>query len=863
MPELFALLGRLGRRAAVLLRWRRHQEELREEIAQHAALRQLELEVRGLPSGEAAAAASRAMGNVTVQREQSHGIWMLGWLSSVHRDLAFALRSMRRQPAFSAAAVLGLAAGLGFSAAAFTAYNAFMLRGWDVREPSRLVALYATSTGAPGNRRASGFTIDQMRAFAADARTIDGVISYEKVRPDGTGGITAAPVSASYFGVLGVPMALGRPFSADEDRIGAPAAVVVISHDWWTRQYGADSDVLGRVERVRGVPFTIIGVAREGFGGTDFGRADAWIPLTAMPLVRPRDGISLTALAQSDRCCVHLAARLAPAVTRREAETELTTILERMRRPDIDTLVRSVTTRDFTTGGTSGPNVNAEMVPLFLMIFAGVGVIQLLACANVANLLLARAASREREIGVRLALGASRARLVRQLMTESLLLAMFAAVPALALAQWLPPWIVRLLTTDALTLRFTPDARVLLVLLALTVVSCVLFGLAPALHATRRVVPQRTRVPLRSVFLSAQVTFCMVLLGAAGLLVRSAREARSVDMGFEVAGLSEVMITLPANEDASAGLARLRNALPALVEAAGLRQVAFVAHPPFAVLSSQVRFGAEDRDLTVPTIVASPEYFAVARLPLLAGRIFRADSSASGEIVVNALLAESLGGATAAVGRTLVVDSVPRTVVGVVPTARDVDLRVAQRALYVNYRWRSAPRLLVRATEAEAQRLGIAVRSINDGIGVSVRPYQWYIENELSGATAAAAMAGAMGLLALVLASVGIFGVFSFWVRQRQRDIGIRMALGATRGHVLGLVLGASARAMVWGLAIGTFGAIGVALGLRSALYGVSTLDPLTIGSALMVMVVTSLLATALPAWRAVHVNPVDSLRED
>jgi predicted permease len=583
-----------------------------------------------------------------------------------------------------------------------------------------------------------------------------------------------------------------------------------------------------------------------------------------MPLVRPSDGVSRGPLAQSDRCCVNLSARLASGVSRAAAETELTAIMARLMRPGVDTLVRTVTTHPFTTIGTSGPDANAEIAPVFLMIFAGVAVVLLLACANVANLLLARAASREREIGVRLALGASRARLVRQLMTESLALALVAGIPALAIAQWLPPWIVRLVTSDVTTLRFTPDARVLGVVLLLAVVSCVAFGLAPALHATRARMPQRTRVPLRSVFLSAQVTFCLVLLVAAGLFVRSAQAVRSIDMGFETAGLSEVMMTPSANEDPATVVARLAVSVPALVRESGLTEVAYTQHQPLAVPLSRVRLGTDGHEERILTVIASPEYFAVTRLPLLAGRPYRADDGARSEIVINALLAAELGGPGAAIGRTLVVDSVPRTIVGVTRTARDVgDLRVERRALYVNFDWRSAPRVLVRASDADAQRLGLAVRAMDERMGIAVRSYGWYIDNYFAGATAAAAMAGALGILALVLAAVGIFGVFSFWVRQRQRDIGIRMALGARRGHVLGLVLGASARAMGWGIVLGLAGAVGVATILRSSLYGLSVFDPVTFGAAVGVLLTTALLATALPTWRALHVNPAESLRAD
>ena len=235
---------------------------MREEIAQHAALRQRAFEAEGLAPAAAAAATARTMGNVTVSREGARRVWSLRWFESVWQDLAFAWRSMRRQPAFSVAAVLGLAGGLGFGAAAFSAFNALALRGWDVPERDRLVALFATSTGAPGNRRSSGFSYDQMQAFATRATTLDGVFAWERTHPDGTGSITTAPVSASYFSVLRVPMAMGRAFTADEDRPGAPSAVIVLSNAWWRNELDSSASVLGTAVRVNGVPFTVIGVVQ-------------------------------------------------------------------------------------------------------------------------------------------------------------------------------------------------------------------------------------------------------------------------------------------------------------------------------------------------------------------------------------------------------------------------------------------------------------------------------------------------------------------------------------------------------------------------------------------------------------------------
>jgi predicted permease len=859
MPEVF---GRLWRRLTVIVRWRSHQDELREEIAQHLALRQRAFEASGMGPADAAAAASRAMGNVTVTREQSRRVWSVQWFERVWQDTAYALRSMLRQPLFTGVAMLGLAGGLGFSSAAFSAFNALALRGWDLPQHDELAPLFATSTADPGNRSASGFSYDQMQMLATRASSLNGVFSYQRWRPDGTGSITAAPVSAAYFDVIRVPMMMGRSFRPEEDRVGAPTAVIVLSHAWWSTQRDSARDVLGSVERVRGVPFTVIGVAAPGFAGTDLLGVDAWIPMTAMPLVRPRDRVSRTALAQSDLCCVSVIARLAPGVSRAEAASEVTALLAQTMRPGIDTLVRTASANRFTLVGVSGPNVGAEIAPIFILIFGGVGVVLLLACANVANLLLARAATREREIGIRLALGASRGRLIRQLMTESLLLALLAGLPALAIARWLPVRIMNVFTKDSITLTFTPDARVLALTFGLAVASCVLFGLVPALHATRPITTQRHRLPLRSLFLSAQVTFCVVLLVAAGLFVRSAQAGRVLEMGFTHEGVHELMLSLPANEDEAARTQRLHIKLPELVARAGVRESAFTEYAPFAVGSVLLAINGEAARFSA--VSSSPEYFALMRIAMLAGRPFATGAAGTNEVVVNALLADRLGGTAQVIGRTLVVDSVPRTIVGVVQDARDVgDLRRASPAVYRPFGWRTSPRVLVRAPTEQAQELARLIRARDAGLGVSVRPYQWYIENTLSGATGAATMAGALGLLALVLASVGIFGVFSFWVRQRQRDIGIRMALGATRSSILRMVVGATGRAVGWGLVIGLVLSVAVAMLLRSSLYGLSPFDPRSFGAAIGILLLAAFLATLLPAWRAVHVDPMETLRSD
>lgn len=851
--------GRLWRRLAVLWRWRTHQDELREEIAWHAEMRRAEFERQGLAPADAAAAANRAMGNITAVRETSRGIWLGRWIESVWQDLAFGLRSMRRNVGFTLTVVGGLGAGLGCCAAAFSTYNAFVMRGWAVREPARLVALFATSDDGSRDRRRAGFSLAQMEAFATRASRLDGVIAYERWRPDGSGSITVVPVSGNYFTVLGVPMLRGRAFDASEDRIGAPVSVIVLSESYWRTRLSSAPDVVGSSVRVRGLPFVVIGVAAAGFNGTDLSQVDAWIPLAALPLVRPTEEVARTALADRDACCLQVAARLAPGASAQGVAEELTAILASVARPGIDTIPRRVRANAFTLVGAAGPDVIEEVKPIFLLLGAGTALVLLLACANVGNLLLARAAVRQREITTRLALGASRARIVRQLMTESLLLALLAGLPALLIASWLPPRILSLLTPDALALTFPADVRVAAVTALLVLLSCVLFGLAPALAATRRLTESRERVPLRSLFLSAQVAFSCVLLVVAALFLRSARQQRDVALGYTYDAVRELRLDPPADQSDTMVAARLATTLPQLLETSGL-PFAFTSSPPFGSGSVALKgAGVDLRD--VPLKRASSGYFAVLSIPLLAGRRYR-DADAR-EVVVNAALAEALGGVRNAVGSTVAIERVPYEVVGVVGDARDIRIRDVAVAAYAPLEWREVPQVLVRASAEETRVLRQRLADAEPSLDVSWREYRWYVDRALSGSITAAILAGGLGLLALALASIGMFGVFSYWVRQQRREIGIRMALGAAPSQVVRAVLRTSARAVGWGLMAGLGLAIIGAFVVRSSLYGVSALDPVAFVGTAGLLVLAALVATLLPARRAAQVDPSESLRAD
>lgn len=862
--DLRDTLGRLARRMRALMQWRRFDADLAEEMAAHEAMRREEFERDGLSARDAAHAARRAMGDSTVMRESARGVWRLGWMRDALQDLVYGARALRRSPSFALVAVLGLGGGLGFAAAAFNGYSAFTARGWDVHEPDRLVALYALPRGRETSRGLSGMSIDQINMLAAEARTLDGVFGHLRTRPDGTGAIVAAPVTAGYFGVLGLPMQKGRGFLPEEDRIGAPQQVLVVSHAYWTTTLAARADVIGSTVRVAGVPFSVVGVTPPGFHGTDLLRVEAWYPMAAVPVVKRNIGID-AATTRSSACCVAVAARLAPGVSKEEAAAEVSTLLERMRRPGIDTVPRAAVVNAFTMIGSAGAKVQDEFTPVFAIIAGGVGAVLLLACANVANLLLARASARRREIGIRLALGASRGRIVRQLMTESFMLALLASVPATAIAYWTPHWVLTLLTPDAHTMQFAVDARLLLFTAGLVLATCMLFGLAPALHASRPLSIERTRLPLRSVFLSAQVCFCTVLLVGTALFWRSAQQAHEIDLGFATRGVTELRVSIPATADAATRSAELSRELPVDAAGAGVHRVAYTSGALFNPNGAQVRAPDDAPGNTESVGRVRPvtrEYFSLLDIRLMRGRPFTADTALH-EVVINQALAQRLGARHGVVGGTLLVGTTPRTIVGIVDAVHDVGFRDVRPAFYEPYTWDAAPRIIVRDDPAGARRLAAAIMARDPSLTVSIRTFDWYVDEALTTSTFAASLSGVMGTLALVLATIGMFGVLSYWVQQRQQDISVRMALGAAPRDIVSLVLGATGRAVGWGLLLGVVVAVGGARLIQGMLFGLSPLDPLAYAGAGAVIGAAAILAITVPVWRAVRIEPIRALRAD
>jgi macrolide transport system ATP-binding/permease protein len=868
-------MHKLLRRLRYIFRQRRLEAELREELESHRRMREQELEARGASAADAAYASRRALGNTTLAREDARRVWIWPWLESLSQDSRYAVRSLARQPGFTAIALGTLAAAIGLNTSFFTVFGAAVFRPWPVPEPDRVVRVF-------NGYGAGGFSHAAFRHLAANTKTFDGLFAARSAGNNVIGEDRARVfwVTGDYFRVLRVPMAMGRPFSADDDRLNAPA-VAVLSEGYWQRRFGGDPSVVGKTISIEDVPVTVLGVAARAFAGTTTDRMDLWMPMFAAGALRPnerwvRDELRRTAAGPVVRGTLSIAGRLAPGVTVRQAESELALLAAQLQ--SASGAGHGVVLTDTTAlAGPKGGRPTA-----FANMFAAVMLVLLLACANVGNLLLARSAARRREVAVRLSLGASRARVVRQLLTESFVLAGGAAIPGLLIASYLPRLLTDAISGRPTALQLEPDALVLGYTLVLCAIATLLFGLAPALHATRTSVAVAlkddtarpgVRFSLRGLLLSAQVALSVVLVVAAALLLRGVRHARGIDHGFDLDAVSVVTLDVPVSAYDAQRTRAFSTQLAQEIEGfGGGDPVAITQAVPFAggniKGSFEVPGRAEEEFNTVFDV--SPRYFDVLGIPLVAGRMLAPADAGRGVVLVNESLARRLWTIEGAVGQRIVAPAngwnMPGEleIVGVVRDAHNVDLLNVGPTIYQPYSGRSVPFVLTRAKNAAAlEQIAAAVRRIDPRVRTRVAPLSETVDSILRGSRLTATLASAVGLLALTLASIGMFGVFAFWVQQRTREIGIRMALGARAAAVVWTVLASSGRSIASGLVVGSVAAIVASGLLRRSLFGLSPLDPIAYLAAVALLTVAAVLATLVPARRAVRVDPVVALRHE
>lgn len=869
---------RLLRRLWAMLRVRRLDTDLEEELQFHRAMKEQELQRAGLSADQARLAARAALGNVTRSREDARAVWLRPWLESVWQDIVYTVRSLRRQPGFTLVAVVALGVAIGLNTSLFTVFAGLALRPMTgLTEPARVVTV--THMSPVGRIGAIGLSVPEFRFLDEGARTVNGLVAHRalsvNLESEQVGRSTPAyGVTGDYFDVLGVRMEHGRGFLASEDRRESPARVAVLSHQLWRTRFGGRT-IVGEQIRIDGLPHTVVGITPREFIGPEGDPNRVWLPLSSIPTLRVEFGALLD---RWQDCCVQVTGRLAEGTSRSQAATELQALSERFR--------ASVgqDPRQIVIGGTQflHGRGKGEALAIIGVLFTGITLLLLIACANVGNLLLARAAARLGEIGVRLSIGASRRRIVRQLLTEGLVLAAIAAALGVGLATWLPSYVLNTVVNQPVPFDIQTDVLVLAYATALAVIACVACALAPALHATRVDVASalkngtaamRSSLPLRTVLLAVQVAVTVVLLTSAGLLLRGVAQARTLDVGFRMDDVGVVTIDLPAFAYDNARAATLVNELQTAVRDVGLEAFAFAAHEPLADLHFEtgIRLNGEGEEMTrqAEFLVVTPGYLNVLRLPLVAGRDFQESDTGRPVAIVNETLARVYWPGQNPVGRSFIGGGRESLeIIGLVKDAYLNDLSDIEplffRPMGTQVRSEPFPRLIFRATQPAAwSAVAARISNVEPRARVEVTPLRDRFEVWLAELDFAPMAASILGVLGLTLATIGMFGVFAYVVRQRTREIGIRIALGAPSGAITRLVLSGNSRAVTIGVVAGLAGAVGASRVLRSSLYGLSPLDPFAYGGVVLLLATAAIVASYLPARRATRVDPVLALRHD
>jgi predicted permease len=800
---------------------------------------------------------------------------LVSTIEGLWHDLRLALRNCARNPGFTLLVLLVLGATIGLNTSLFTVFNGIAFRPWAVRDASEVVNLYRAPVNAMGGpESAGGFSLEEFRYLSQHARALRGVIAMQDADDiligDSDRPVKASYVSASYFQVLGIDMAKGRSFAVEDDRVDAPQPVAVLSHHAWTNQFGGDAEIVGKDIRLGAVLFRVIGVASPAFGGTNPIRTDLWIPFAAMSLLRPLDTSVRPLLTDPEVCCVSVAARQAPGVGHDHAAAELS-VLDRQ----FTTQYAQKDRKIIVTGTTFLSNPGAKralIIPAFGLLFVGVSVILLLACANIGSLLLARASARRREIAIRTALGASRARLLRQFMTENLLLACLAGLVGVWVASVLPSYLLIDVFGQPLTFQLRPDAAVFVYTFGVAMAACLAFGLVPALQGTQldadEVLREHTatsgvRPRARNVLLAIQVTASVVLLISAALLARGLNRAQTQDPGFAIRDVTVVAFDLPPQAYQGPRLQTFFSTLAQeLAQTPLAGAVAFTSQEPFSARRSQVGCHAsQPSDRVLLSVHVSPTYFDVLRIPLVAGRGFRRGEETT-SIILNQTAAQQYWRGQNPVGRTLTCGERVREVIGVARDAYTAGLDQIEPTVYDTAASVQPPRLLVRTSASDTlATLTAIVTRHDDRVKLRTTPLSGALDKWLAPSKGIAGLAGILGAYALILATVGMFGVFAYVVQQRTSELGIRMALGATPTQVVRGVLASTARAVGAGVIVGVLLAGLASRLLTRYLYGVNPLDPVAYGGVILVVAGAAMAASYLPARRATRQDPVAALR--
>jgi putative ABC transport system permease protein len=886
-----------------LVRRRKLEAQLDAELKDHVERQVADYVQAGISEPEARRRAHASFGGLDQAKEYCRDARGTRWLDDIVQDLAYGLRVLRRSPTFTVVAVLSLALGIGANTAIFTLVNGLLLRSLPVREPDRLVMLQHGSFSHP--------VWEQIRD--RQTQLFDGAIAWHRSTFNLAEAGAAEPadglmVSGSFFGVLGVPAVLGRPIAVADDTTASDEHVAVISHAFWQRRFGGAADVVGRALVLDRVPFRIVGVMAPEFTGPTAGRTfDVATALAAMDVVTPRGSESW--LIGRSMYWLDIAARLKPGQSLEQATAALRAVQPQIREATLPQRWRADDLKHYLAEGftfvpaaTGSSDFRDRYERPLLVLMAVVGLVLLVACANIANLLLARADGRRHELTVRLAIGASRLRIARQLLTESLLLATLGAALGLAFAQWGSRLLVHQLETgdETVFVHLGLDWRVLAFTAVVAVATALLFGTAPAFRAggvepqaalreQGRTFSGERRRGLGAPLIVAQVALSLVIVVGATLFLRTFTSLAARNLGFDRDRVLlvhlDVRRTAPKAEQMVALAERVIEAVSAVpgVERAAASTVTPVSHMQWNdtfELPDSSGSGLSERERTIWVNAVTPGHFATYGTPLLAGRdVERTDRlGAPGVVVVNQAFARKYTNGQSPLGH--VVRDIERpghetrsyTVVGMVADSiydgpreempPTLYLAMAQSVpdlppdLNINVRAQAgSSTLLIRGVAA-------AIAQVDRQASLRFRPLAAQVASDLVRERLLAMLSVFFGVLALVVAGIGLYGMTSYTVGRRRTEIGVRMALGADAAGVVRLVLRRVATLIGIGIGIGVLVSLWASRFVGSLLYGVGPRDPISVFVAAAVLAAIGALAAWLPARQAARVDPATVLRE-
>jgi predicted permease len=864
---------------------------------------------RGMTPEAAAIAAHRRLGNTTRIREEIYEMNTMRLIEAFWQDLRYGMRLLRKNPTFSIVAVLTLALGTGANAAIFQLVNSLRLRTLPVERPYELVSIGIETSGEGRTGRFMGrrplFSEPLWQAIRAEQRVFSSIfawgISSWNLATDGESQpAQGLYVSGGFFKTLGVEAQLGRLLTDADDQKGCGAPGAVLTHGFWQSRYGGNPAVVGQTIMLDNRPFAVVGVTDPKFFGVEVGRTfDVALPLCAEAMFRGTQ----SGIGKGDTWFLDIMGRLAPGVTFDAAEAQLAAISPAIFQATLPARYNVETAKGYlafkftaTPAGTGVSGLRRAYETQLWVLLGATSLVLLITCANLANLMLARATARAREIAVRLAIGASRQRIIRQMLSESLLIAVFGALGGALLSGWLSQTLVAFISTEnsRLFLDLAPDWRVFGFIASLAVLACLFFGLSPALKATgtnpartmqgggRSSTDSHERFALRRALVVVQVALSMVLIVGAVLFGRSLQNLVSVDPGFRTDGILAVNVDVRRTAiDPAARAQTYTQVMERLRAVPGVEYAAeaFIVPMSGSGWNQNVVIDGVQKEGNVNFNRVGPDYFKALQMPVLAGRVFGSEDRLGGAetAIVNESFAKKYFGGASPIGRTFQLvgnagDPQPHfQIVGLVKDSKYYDLR--EEFEPIGY-FPAAQEtqvgpfldLIVRSDMTLSSLTPTLTRTVREaapGATVAYQTMSTYVRDSLVTERLMASLSGFLGLLAMLIATIGLYGVMSYMVSRRKVEIGIRMALGADARRVVRMVLSESVLLLLAGVIIGAGLAIAASRWAASLLFGLKPWDPASIAMGIAALGLVGLMAAGIPARRASRLEPTLALRTD